>query len=60
MIARIEGAADQRAEGRKVCAEFIQQVAEIPGVAGVHIMAPMNVKSIPEVIELSGVRKGRK
>jgi methylenetetrahydrofolate reductase (NADPH) len=61
MIERIEGAADQRAEGRKACAEFIQQLAaEVPNVAGVHIMAPMNVRSIPEVIELSGVRKGRK
>ena len=60
MIERIEKAADQRAEGRKVCAEFIQQVAEIPGVAGVHIMAPMNVKSIPAVIEESGILKARK
>ena len=60
LIARMEGAADQRAEGRKICAEFIQQVREVPGVAGVHIMAPMNAKAIPGVIEDSGILKGRK
>ena len=38
--ARLEGAADAKAEGRKICAELIQQYREIPGLAGVHIMAP--------------------
>ncbi len=39
-IARLEGAADQAAEGRKICAELIAGLKEIPGVAGAHIMAP--------------------
>jgi methylenetetrahydrofolate reductase (NADPH) len=39
-IKRLEGAADAKAEGRKICAELIQQYREIPGLAGVHIMAP--------------------
>lgn len=39
-INRLEGAADAKAEGRKICAELIQQYREIPGLAGVHIMAP--------------------
>jgi methylenetetrahydrofolate reductase (NADPH) len=60
MIERIEKAADQRAEGSKACAEFIQQVMEVPGIAGVHIMAPMNAKSIPGVIEQSGILKKRR
>ena len=60
MIERIEKAGDQRAEGRKACVEFIQQVMEVPGVAGVHIMAPMNAKSIPAVIEEAGILKKRK
>jgi len=38
-IARLEGAADAKAEGRAICAELIQQYREIPGLAGVHIMA---------------------
>lgn len=39
-IARLEGAKDQAAEGRRVCAELIQGLREIDGVAGAHIMAP--------------------
>ena len=39
-IKRLEQASDAKAEGRKMCAELIQQYREIPGLAGVHIMAP--------------------
>jgi methylenetetrahydrofolate reductase (NADPH) len=39
-IARLEGAEDQRAEGRRICAELIQGLREIKGVAGAHVMAP--------------------
>ena len=39
-IARLEAAADQAAEGRKICAELIAGLREIRGVAGAHIMAP--------------------
>lgn len=39
-IKRLEGANDAKAEGRRICAELIQQYREIPGLAGVHIMAP--------------------
>ncbi len=55
MIERLDRAGDQRAEGAAACAEFIQQVMEVPGVAGVHIMAPMNARSIPDVIERSRI-----
>lgn len=39
-IGRLEGAEDQRAEGRAICLELIEGLREIPGVAGAHIMAP--------------------
>lgn len=39
-IARLEAASDQAAEGRRVCAELIRGLREIPGVAGAHVMAP--------------------
>ncbi len=35
----------------------MQQLSEIPGVAGVHLMAPGNFAGIPGAIELSGLRK---
>lgn len=50
MIERMEKAADPAAEGRRICVEYIEEIAEIPGVAGVHIMAPGNDAAIPEVI----------
>jgi methylenetetrahydrofolate reductase (NADPH) len=50
MVARMEGAADPAAEGRRICIEVIEELATIPGVAGVHIMAPGNAAAIPEVI----------
>ena len=50
MVARMEAAADPAAEGRRICVELIAELATIPGVAGVHIMAPGNAAAIPEVI----------
>jgi len=60
IVKRIEGAQDQRAEGRKICIELMQQMVELPGIAGVHIMAPVNPSSIPGVIEESGVTKKKR
>ncbi len=51
IIDRLESAADQKAEGRKICVEFIQQVREIDGVAGVHVMAINQDEAIPEILE---------
>ena len=60
LVKRIEGATDQRAEGRKICIELMQQMTELPGIAGVHIMAPVNPSAIPGVIEESGVTKKKR
>jgi len=50
LIARMEQAADPAREGIKICAELIEEYATIPGVAGVHIMAPGNDAAIADVI----------
>jgi methylenetetrahydrofolate reductase (NADPH) len=41
IISRLKSApkGQQRREGKRICTEIIQQVREIPGVAGVHVMA---------------------
>ena len=59
IIERLEQAADPKAEGGRICAELMQQLNEIPGVAGAHLMAPGNFAGIPGAIELSGLRKAR-
>ena len=58
-IDRLERAADAKAEGRRICVEVLRELADIPGVAGAHVMAPMNFAEIPAVITESGVA-GRK
>jgi methylenetetrahydrofolate reductase (NADPH) len=50
MIARMEKAADPSREGKRICVELIEELAGIPGVAGVHVMAPGNDDAIPDVI----------
>jgi methylenetetrahydrofolate reductase (NADPH) len=49
-IERIEKATDPSREGVRICVELIEELAAIPGVAGVHIMAPGNDAAIPDVI----------
>jgi len=49
-IARLEKASDPAREGVRICVELIEELSTIPGVAGVHIMAPGNDAAIPEVI----------
>lgn len=59
VIARLEGARDQRAEGKRLCIEIVQQVRELPGIAGVHLMAYRQEDSIAEIVHESGVLRGR-
>lgn len=56
LIDRLESAEDQKAEGTEICAELIAAYADIDGVAGVHLMAPLGVDAVPLAIEKSGVR----
>lgn len=59
IVERLEGAADPKAEGRRICIELLQELAETPGIGGAHIMAPQNYSAIPDVMAQSGVA-GRK
>ncbi len=49
-IERMEKAADPAREGVHICVDLIAELSTIPGVAGVHIMAPGNDAAIAEVI----------
>ncbi len=59
VVDRLEGAADQEAEGRRICAELLQELRTIPGVAGAHLMAPRQEAACAAVIEESGVLDDR-
>ena len=58
-IARLQGAQDQAREGRNICVELIQQIREIRGISGVHVMAYRQEESVAEIVERSGVLQGR-
>ena len=49
-IERLEAAADPAAEGERIAVELIEELADVPGVAGVHIMSPANDAAVPGVI----------
>jgi 5,10-methylenetetrahydrofolate reductase len=42
-------------EGINICVEVIQQVKEIPGVSGVHIMAIEWEEAVPTIVEKAGL-----
>jgi methylenetetrahydrofolate reductase (NADPH) len=42
-------------EGLRLCAEITRQVREIPGVAGVHLMAVGRHEIVSELLDRAGV-----
>ena len=59
VVDRLAGAEKPRLEGRALCVELIQELREIKGVSGVHLMAYRQEEAVAEVIERSGVLGGR-
>jgi len=59
VIERLAKAEKPRQEGKKLCMELIQQVREIKGVSGVHVMAYRQEETVAEIIDASGVLEGR-
>jgi 5,10-methylenetetrahydrofolate reductase len=60
VITRLEGAADQKKEGKQLCIDIINEVKEIEGVAGIHVMAYRQEEFVAEIVHESGVLKGRR
>jgi methylenetetrahydrofolate reductase (NADPH) len=60
IIKRLDGAEDQKAEGRAICAELLQGFAQIKGCAGAHLMAPHQEAACAQVIEESGLLQQRR
>jgi len=48
-----------RAEGERICAELIAGLAGLPGVAGLHILAPGGEAAIPGMLSQAGIRPWR-
>lgn len=57
VIKRMEGAAKEQAaaEGIKICLETIQELRELKGVHGIHIMAIEWEEKVPEIVQSAGL-----
>ena len=51
LITRMEHAEDAKKEGIAIASELIEQVRDIPGIRGVHIMAVAWEEVVPEIVE---------
>ena len=59
MIKRLAGAEDQKQEGVNLCVDLIEQVREVEGVSGTHIMAYRMEDRIGEIVTRSKALGGR-
>ncbi|MBU1738370.1 MAG: acetyl-CoA decarbonylase/synthase complex subunit delta [Proteobacteria bacterium] len=55
VINRLKGAKDKEDEGINICVDIINQVREIEGVAGAHIMAIEWESAVPEIVKRAGL-----
>ncbi|WP_338550931.1 methylenetetrahydrofolate reductase [Roseovarius phycicola] len=60
IIDRMEAADNPSETGKQICIELIQQLREIKGVAGVHIMAYRREQLVSSIVMDSGVLTGRR
>jgi 5,10-methylenetetrahydrofolate reductase len=60
VIKRLEGAQDQKREGKQLCIDIINEVKEIKGVSGIHVMAYRQEEYVAEIVSESGVLQGRR
>jgi 5,10-methylenetetrahydrofolate reductase len=59
VVERLAGADDQKLEGKKICIDLIEQIREITGVSGVHVMAFRQEHLVNEIIQESKILKNR-
>jgi len=55
IVTRMEEAENAREEGVRIVLEIIEQLKEIPGVHGIHIMAVGWEDIVPEIVEVAGL-----
>ncbi|MBT3364031.1 MAG: methylenetetrahydrofolate reductase [Chloroflexi bacterium] len=55
VVTRMQDVKDVKEEGLKICLETIDQIKEIPGVHGIHIMAVGWEDMVPTIVEKAGL-----
>jgi methylenetetrahydrofolate reductase (NADPH) len=57
LVKRLEAATDPQEEGIRICAEVLQELAAIPGIAGANIIATRDLTTIPKAIRLANLNR---
>ncbi|MCD6388176.1 MAG: acetyl-CoA decarbonylase/synthase complex subunit delta [Desulfobulbaceae bacterium] len=57
VLQRMQDAKDKQDEGINICVDIINQVKEIEGVSGVHIMAIEWETAVPEIVKRAGIEE---
>ena len=57
IIKRLQDAKCESDEGKRICVEILQEVVDIEGVSGVHVMVHKHEELLAEIIRDSGVRE---
>lgn len=60
VIGRLEKANKPSEEGRRLCVELIEQIKEISGVSGVHIMAYRREHLVAEIVREAGIARDQR
>jgi CO dehydrogenase/acetyl-CoA synthase delta subunit len=55
VIQRLQDARDKKEEGIQICVDIINQIKEIEGVAGAHVMAIEWEEAVPEIVSRAGL-----
>ena len=55
-VDRMTKAEDPKSEGVKICVEQIQQMQQMEGIAGIHLMAIEWEQMVPEIVDKAGLK----
>ncbi len=55
LVDRMADAEDAKEEGVKICLETIEQLKDIDGIHGVHVMAVAWEDIVPQIVEKAGL-----
>jgi methylenetetrahydrofolate reductase (NADPH) len=57
LVRRLQQSADPEQTGVAICAELLQELANVPGISGAHIVAPGDPDLVRAIVDASGLRK---
>jgi methylenetetrahydrofolate reductase (NADPH) len=57
LIKRLQDARSESEEGKRICIEILQEIVDIEGISGVHVMVHKHEELLAEIIRDSGIRE---